>query len=384
MRYIIEADILLMGRELEIKRNVSIYVEDGIIGSIGLKGFSTSMDSRTIRIDLRGGIIMPPLVNSHIHMADIGFEEVGWDLDIDSLVGEPYGLKYIMLRKFEKEVPGYIARALRLSRDSGVMMLNDFREMGLKGLRQGVKAGESFNDMIYIPSYMPDPESRDSLEKEIREALSMTKWIGISSPHYYDHELLKLIDSYAREHDAWIISHVAETRDVREERDFERLRDLRRLRAVVHGIYLSFDELLELRDRGVSLIICPRSNMWFGSGEVNKNMFEIEDLRIGLGTDNAGWIKPDLWREAEVLVDVMRLKHFGFDPREVLKYATVYGGEIFGFRNYIEEGLEAALIGLKSEWLNPDRSGNIYLSIIKRGGIESIRITLFRNSLRIL
>ncbi|MEZ0290541.1 MAG: amidohydrolase family protein [Sulfolobales archaeon] len=383
MKYFIEASAALIHRDLEIKRNVSLYIEDGIIESIGLSGFS--VNSNVLKIDLRGGIVIPSLVNSHIHTADIGFEEIGWDLDIDSVVGEPYGLKYLLLKKYREETSRYIARSLRLSLETGVMILNDFREGGLEGLRHSVEAAREIKDLIYIPSYMPDLEREtEDLEKSLRTALEKTKWVGISSPHYYTDDQLKKIDSIARETDSWIITHVAETREVREERDLEKISSLDRVRAVVHALYLNYDEISELSDRGVTFILCPRSNMWFGSGYINIDLFKLEEVRIALGTDNAGWIKPDLWREMETLINMLRLKSVNIDPRKTLQYATVNGGDLFGVKNYIEEGLEPMIIGLKSDWINPDRSGDLYLSIVKRGGAESIRIRVFGDTLRLI
>ncbi|MGC9148238.1 MAG: amidohydrolase family protein [Sulfolobales archaeon] len=384
MKYLIEADIALVGEELEIRRNTSIYVEDGEIKSIGLSGFST--DSSTKKISLRRGVVMPPLVNAHIHTADIGFEELGWDLDIDSVVGEPYGLKYRLLSIYEEYTENFIKRSLELSLESGVLIINDFRENGLRGLTYGLKAAEKIRGgIIYIPSYMPTLQRDNSLDlAEIYEASRYTKWIGISSPHYYSLENLKKIDSIAETKELWIISHVAETKDVREEKDFELIKDLRRLKAIVHGIYLSTEDLYILKERGIALILCPRSNMWFGSGIADlRNIFSAE-VTLGLGTDNSGWIKPDMWREIEFLTELLRIQDLLLDPREILKISTINNAEIFGIRNVIEEGEKARFIGLRSEWINTENSGNIYLSIAKRGGPESLRLLVNEEYIKII
>lgn len=385
MRYLIEAGIVLVGEDLEIRRNASLYIEDGKIESIGLSGFSAG--SNVKKINFRRGIIMPSLVNAHIHTADVGFEEVGWDLDIDSVVGEPYGLKYTLLNKYKERISDFIERSLRLSLLSGSLVLNDFREGGLDGILKALAASSKFREIVYLPSYMPDIRSvyRDpgAFTRDLKEISRYTKWIALSSPHYYNKDFLEKIDDLAESLGVWILSHVAETRDVREEKDFELIRDLRRLRAVIHGVYLSHEDLLELRDKGVNLILCPRSNMWFGSGLIDLNKIISSGVRLGLGTDNAGWIKPDMWREMEYLVNIARLQSAALDPREILKIATVYNAEIFGIKNIIDEEREAFFIGLSSEWINIESSGNIYLSIIKRGGPESLRIIARNTFLRI-
>ncbi|MFN3268094.1 MAG: hypothetical protein ACK416_02420, partial [Zestosphaera sp.] len=40
--------------------------------------------------DMRGYLVLPPLANMHTHILDYVSPEFGWDLDIDSVVGEPY------------------------------------------------------------------------------------------------------------------------------------------------------------------------------------------------------------------------------------------------------------------------------------------------------
>ena len=131
-KIVIKSSKALIGRDLDVFDNVQIFVEDGVISSIG----SLSIEERRsgyMVVDCVNGILIPSLINSHTHTADYGFQEVGYDLDIDTLVGEPYGLKYIYLEKFRDRVESNIYRFLKNSLESGALIIADFREGGLDG-----------------------------------------------------------------------------------------------------------------------------------------------------------------------------------------------------------------------------------------------------------
>ncbi|MEM0122502.1 MAG: N-ethylammeline chlorohydrolase, partial [Saccharolobus sp.] len=77
----------LLGENLEIKENINIEIENGIITHIG-NGFSSN------GMDFYNGIIMPALVNSHVHAADFICKEMGYDKPIREVVGDPKSIKY--------------------------------------------------------------------------------------------------------------------------------------------------------------------------------------------------------------------------------------------------------------------------------------------------
>jgi len=372
LRIAVWAGAVVEGREPEIARRRTIYIEDGVVAGI-YSGYSSEQRADIV-VDLRGGVVMPPLVNLHAHTADIGFMELASDLDIDSIVGEPYGAKYIALKLRESEIPSYIARFLELQAGSGVGFVADFREGGERGVHQGLEGSRGFKG-VYIPMAMPANAESSSLEGEVEGLLRATKWIGISSPHYYGEERLRAIDRVVNSLGGYIASHLAETPEVRAEGDFEMLRGLKRLKLVVHGVYLEEAELAELSSRGVGLAICPRSNMWF-SKPPNIRAILSSGIRAGIGSDNGGWARPDLWRDMEALLLIARQQGVDLDPMRVIRMATIEGAEILGYRNYIEEGAEANLIGLRSPWVDLAYTANIPYALVKRGGPESVRIAI--------
>jgi cytosine/adenosine deaminase-related metal-dependent hydrolase len=377
LRIAIWAGAIVGGREPEIWHRKTIYIEEGIIEGI-YNGYAT-FQGIDIVIDLRQGIALPTLVNLHTHAADSGFMELASDLDIDSIVGEPYGAKYIALRARKSEIPIYISRFLEMQREAGIGFVADFREGGEEGISYGIEGSSGFEG-IYIPMAMPLNIDSESLEKEVEGLLRISRWIGISSPHYYGENKLRILDSAVRRLGGFIASHVAETEETRSEGDYEIIRNLERLRLVVHGVYLGEEELHELSSKGVGLALCPRSNMWF-SRPPNIRAAIDSGIKIGIGSDNGGWVKPDLWRDLEALLFIARQQGLDIDPLRIVRMATIEGAEILGYRNYIEEGVEANIVGIRSPWVDLGYIANTAYAIVKRGGPESVRLVIMRGRL---
>jgi cytosine/adenosine deaminase-related metal-dependent hydrolase len=375
LKILIWAGVLVRGSEPIITRRASLYIEDGVIVSI-YNGFSNDRDVDMV-IDLREGVVMPPLVNLHTHTADTSFMELASDLDIDSVVGEPYGAKYIMLRKMRDRIPSGIRLFLEMQREAGVGFVADFREGGLVGLEQGFEGSRGFEG-IYIPMAMPTKIGEQGFGEEARELLLRARWIGISSPHYYSKEELGLLDKIAEELDGYIASHVAEVRETRDEGDFEAISNLKRLRLAVHGVFLGEGELGYLASRGVGLAVCPRSNMWF-SRQPDLRAILRSGIKIGVGSDNGGWVKPDIWRDLELLLLLSRQQGVDLEPLRIIRIATIEAAEILGYKNYIDEGMPSRLIGLRSPWIDLSNIANIEYAIVKRGGPESVKLAMLNS-----
>ena len=54
----------------------------------------------------------------------------------------------------------------------------------------------------------------------------------------------------------------------------------------VHGVQLSDDSLARLRDRGATLVTCPRSNQWVGVGVLPVAGFYRSGVAVAVGTDS--------------------------------------------------------------------------------------------------
>ena len=349
-----------------IEGPLAITIEDGVIVSI---------ERHVEGVDLRGFIALPPLANMHAHVLDLAIAEEGWDLDIDSVVGEPYGLKYVLLKKLSRNA---LSRALEsfynYSLKCGVGLIVEFREFGVKGL----ELGKGYGVNAYV---MAMPSSHDVSIDELSKLIELSSGFGISSPLYFSDDVLKTMLKLAKAKGKYVFAHIAEVREVRDEGDLEKLLRLGNPTAIVHGVWLSGNDVVMLREREIPLILCPRSNRWFLSGDARLDLIYREGIVIGLGTDNAGWVKPDLWRDAEELL--LKLRYLGInDPKWVLKALTVNAGNILGLRYELSEGVKANMLLLRNDLLMLGSVRNKYLAVVKRGGPELVGGVFIDGNLR--
>ena len=355
-----------LGKDLTyVEGPLTIEITDeGVIGSISTVG-SCSLGTGEV-LDLRGYVILPPLANLHVHMLDYAILESGWDLDIDSLVGEPYGLKYVLLRKLDSDaLKETVCRARRLNWIHGIGIIVEFRELGLKGTMVDRDVRVTGHLVLSMPS-THGPESMS----EASELIELSDGLGISSPLYFSEEVLESLIRLCRRKGKYTVAHVAETQETHARGDLCYLISAGGADAVVHGTYLSGKDVEVLKNSGSSIIICPRANLWFsGRFPPLKELYQA-GVQVGIGTDNMGWLKPDLWRDMELVFTLLRNQGIA-DPRWVLKAGTT-ACEIFGIENYVDEGMPANLLLLSSEHLGIKTVRNKWLAVIKRGGAEAV------------
>jgi len=366
---IINVGMALLGEELRIQRGVSIELEDGVVKSIN-DGFKRG------GLTFRNGIAMPALVNAHIHVLDYAFQEVGLDLGLSELVSEPQGLKHKLVAKLSPR------EVLRSS-------LNLFGKL----VKQGVYTAIVFCERADVVGQLRQASERAGLNAVLLtrpkradgsllldEVLEGSDGLGLDSPLRYTADELAQMRRRCVERGLFKAAHVSETPRTHEKGDFKLALDVFGADMIIHGVYLEEDEIRELSSRGTSLALCPRSNMWFSSGLPPLSQLVEHDVNLLLGTDNAGWVNPDIWRELETLFNLSRLQGLRLSPEELLKMVTVNVRKVKNLKvplNVLEEGAPANFIVLDGEELGLGFSKNVYASIVKRGCAEAVLFKCF-------
>jgi len=358
-----------VGKDLEfLEGPLTIYLD-----SSG-KTITSIEKSANGEIDLSGYLAIPALANMHVHGLDYSIAEEGYDLDIDSLVGEPYGLKYALLKKVsDKTLCSSLRSFIREVRSYGVGYVVEFRELGLRGLK--ICKGNEKGAGHFI---LAMPETHYELSEEyVDRILSYADGVGVSSPLYFSPKDLRTLYLRSRKAGKLFFSHASETKETHESDDFKLLFKVGKPDAVIHGTWLTTEELSLLHDSGVTLVLCLRSNLWFLSGL--PNLREIHDLGISvsLGTDNGGWIQPDLWREAELLYLLLRKEGID-DPNWVLK-ALINTSSIH-VENYLKEGNNLNMTLIQYVGTSLERAKNKVVALIKRGDRDLVRCVVVNGS----
>ena len=346
----IRTGLLLRGQGLAVEEDKCIHIQGDTIQSIEA--------TATCPLDAAGSgeiVALPQPGLAHVHSGDHLFPEYGVDEELAKLVAPPNGLKHRLLARadamrLEEAILEYYRMAWRL----GNGLLIDFREGGGRGCLIAKRALEKAPPGIRVivlgrpgPGF---PHGCDGL--------------GLSSPldHAKD-ELLHLVESYRP-----AFTHVAETREAREKGDLE-LAIEAGFDAIVHGTHLSRGDLQRLREKGIGLVLCPRSNMWHGLGipPVREALEIVGD--VALGSDNAAWMPPNPWREAETALLLARLRGPTGEwlARRVLEALFISPYKLVGLRpRIIEEGWPARFLLYMASETGLTRSRSLLYGLVKR------------------
>jgi cytosine/adenosine deaminase-related metal-dependent hydrolase len=226
------------------------------------------------------GIVLPTLVNPHTHIGDsiakgYKFPE---PITIENLLAPPNGLKHRILR--ESSEPDLI-NAMRVTLEDmikvGITEFCDFRELGKPGVVQLKRALEGLPISSII---FGRPKGLEYVEHDFDELLSEVDGVGISSISDYEFEALVNISKHTKNNGKGLALHVSER--VREDLDKVLELDPDFLIHMTKGTSNDFETLAEAN---IPVIICPRSNKFFGN---TPNIAEMIDknVTIALGTDN--------------------------------------------------------------------------------------------------
>ncbi|MEM2206632.1 MAG: amidohydrolase family protein [Sulfolobales archaeon] len=367
---IINFDSGFVDEDLELWSNgLNIVIRDGIIEHIG-RGKASGRN--VVNFDV--ALAMPPLANLHTHILDYAFPEVGWDLDIDSLVGDPYGVKYLMLSKSDIDsLKNALTRFLNHSWSYGVGILVEFREGGITSTLLDIDSRPKTHLVFGMPT-----DTTNALS-QVAEMGKFINGIGVSSPLYFRGNDLRALNNLAKSLNIYIHTHISEVAETHDEGDLEYALKYFRPDAIVHGTYLSHDELTLLKDLKIPLIMCLRSNLWFVGRLPDLKTIKNLDIDVGLGTDNASWVKGDLWRELDLLVNMLRTRGV-LEPKWVLKVAT--NSAIVGINNRLREGNRANILIINEELTSIKYARDKYLATVKRGGSEGVEVLITDGVLR--
>ncbi len=363
---VLNVGFMVDGVDLNLHEKSTITVDPGGFTIIS-SGWSTS------GVKLENVIALPPLFNAHIHVGDYAFPEIGIELSLPELVAEPHGLKHRMLKSTPRDrLVESIRRLFDYLVSIGVLGVADFREGGVDGLLIGLEASKN-KPLNYFPLARPTSISREELLTLKEKAYGL----GLSTPIRYKVNELRLMASLFS--DKVKGAHVAEVPDNALKEFMLALEELK-ADYIVHGTHLGLRELEQLAERGIGLILCPRANSWFGVGVPRVDLVVKLDVLVALGTDNAGWVKPDLWRELEYTWNLIRLKGLrDIDPRKILAMATINPLRIFKVEaKYLVDGGEASFILIDGYSSNIVYAHNKIASIVKRGGGEHVLAVFFK------
>ncbi len=304
--------------DAEGARRAYVRFRGSAVVEVGLPG----TDSTRGRVRRVRGIVTPPPVNGHTHLGDaVGTREPPHQ-PLAELVRPPAGYKFRLLANTPRseKVAAMRAALLRMHAE-GVAATIDFREEGLPGIRDLRRAARGTD---VRPVILGRPLARPVDAGELRDVLAASDGVGLSAAREESHRTRAVIARECRAARRFFALHASE--EVREPPD-DYLRP--RPDLLVHLTKATRADLEQVAEAGVAVAVCPRSNALFGR-RPDLAGFERIGIRGLLGTDNAMFHAPSVWRELEFAYVSARLAHQPVSPAYLARMAVVHPWEWLG------------------------------------------------------
>ena len=283
-------------------------VERGKEGTLGLT------PHRVVR-----GAVLPLMCNGHTHLGDAIWGREPPHPPLADVVRPPHGLKHRLLASTPRnEKVEAMRETLRGMEGDGTGGTLDFREESVEGIAELEEAGRDLPLHLFTlgrPRNIQDPE-------EVGRVLTRADGLGLSAYKDLPPDGLERAAHEAARRGKFLALHASE--DEREAID-----PILALKPslLVHLTMASEPDMERVRDAGVAVAFCPRSNALFGK---IPPLHWAEKLGIPflLGTDNVMFNLPDLFREMEFAYVASRLHHAAVKPETIVRSVFVNPWEL--------------------------------------------------------
>lgn len=326
-----------------------VGIEDGKIVEKG--------DGRAPEKPFAEGIITQGLMNCHTHVADAGLK-VPKGISLEDLVAPPNGLKHRYLRDTpDSELVRSIQRFTDTMYSNGTSRFIDFREGGVHGCRILTEA-----DTKPHPTILGRPTSEEYDAAEIDDILELADGIGLPSISDMDARYVEAVADHVHRRGKMLAIHASER--IRE--DIDSIISLRP-DFIVHMTKATLSDLKKCFDNDIPIVVCARSNMFFGNRPPVKDMIDA-GVNISLGTDNAMLCSPDIREETDVFINLL--------GKEYSQDANILPILLDNGRKLLYHGMEIGInVGMDAEiTVFPPSKGNPLAGILGSIGKNVLNI----------
>lgn len=323
-------------------------------------------------VSLEGHILMPGLVNAHVHAPMTLFRGLADDLPLVTWLSEKI---FPAEAKWVRKETVYLGSLLSFCEMllSGTTCFCDgyfFEEEVVRAAEDIGIRGVAGQGVLDFPT--PDaPDQKIMFERAekflsgVRSDLVKTS-LFCHSPYTCSEATMYRTKELCRAYNVMFQIHLAET-------EWERSEILRRTgrsparfladigvldekSLCIHGVWLDVEDVKILKDCGTGLVHCAESNLKLASGVADLPLWLREGLKVGLGTDgSASNNNLDLFGEMSLVSKLhkgVKRNPTACSARDVLKLGTIGGARVLGLGNEIgslERGKRADCVAISLE-----------------------------------
>ena len=381
----------------------SIYIENDRIKAIGNGEYVADQI-----IDAKGQVVIPGLIQTHIHLCQTIFRGQADDLEL---------LDWLKLRIWPLEGAHdpesvYYSALLGIGElfRSGTTAIIDmetvhhtdsaFEAIAETGIR--AMSGKCMMDWgVGVPDSLME-KTVDSLEESVT---LLEKWHGrcnerISyafAPRFAvscTEQLLREVGELSRKYQVKVHTHASENQGeialVERERKmrnvvyFDHLGLADEKLVLAHCIWLDKQEMNILRQGGIKVVHCPSSNMKLASGIAQIPRMIEEGISVSIGADGAPCNNNlDQFREMRLAALIQKPLHGPtvMPAQQVFELATLGGAEAMGLEDVIgslEQGKKAdlAIVNLNNLHCTPFEGSDIYAQLVYQAKGSDVILTM--------
>ena len=349
--------------------NGFVALTQGRIFAVGQAQDEADLPPARERLDVRGTLVLPGLINTHCHAPMVWFRGLADDLPLqDWLIQKIFPAEGGWLDE-DKVYWGTLLAAAEMIRGGITTVADGYfyedevrRALKHAGLRAVVAQG-----VVDFPfPGVPNPQDNLTTAARFLETGSddselITSSVFCHSPYTCGPETLKGAKALTRSAGIPFFVHLAETRQEVEELQaktglgpaayLDSLGILDELTVVVHAVWLKPEDLELLAQRGVKVSHCPESNLKLAAGVAPVPELLARGVTVGLGTDGAASNNNlDLFGEMSLAARLHKV--WQGDPTvlpasEVAALATREGARVLGLGDKVgplSPGKQADLI----------------------------------------
>lgn len=397
--FIIKGDILYSKSQTELitKENGFLVCVDGVSKGVFDEIPAEYKDLEVM--DNTGKLVMPGLVDLHVHAPQYHYRGLGMDLELLDWLQTytfPHEAKYVDVDYAKVSYRRFVDEIIKspntrfsifstLHVPSTVLLMDMLEESGLVSFIGKVNMDRNGTDELEeVGPKVSARKTREWLD-EIKGKYKNT--YPILTPRFIpscSDELMNYIHEIQNEYNVPIQSHLSENQgeiawvkelcpgtdcygDAYEK--FKLLGSEEIPTIMAHCVWSDEREQELLKERGVFIAHCPNSNMNLSSGIAPIRKYLRDNQNIGLGSDVAGGTHLSIFRAMSDAIQVSKLRWRLVDQdleplnvEEAFYLGTLGGGKFFGKVGSFEDGYEFDAIVVDDDNYSPtkDTDWNIH------------------------
>lgn len=374
-------------KELAIHENSYLVCEDG--SSVGIFQEIPELYKEWKLYDYTDKIIIPGLVDLHMHAPQYAFRGLGMDLELIDWLNQHAFLEEMKYKElsYAKRAYEIVAEDLKKSATTRACIFATMHtEATLWLMERLAQSGiGAYVGKVNMDRNSPDFLCESSWEQSVEDTknwMEQSKGFGrikpILTPRFIpscSDPLLRQLAVLQKQYKLPLQSHLSEnTKEIAwvkelcpEAGSYGEAYENRGLFGengpvvMAHCVHSGEDEIQLMKKNGVFIAHCPQSNMNLASGIAPVRKFLDMGLKVGLGSDIAAGASISIFRAMTDAIQCSKIRWKLQDPtckplqmEEVFYMGTKGGGAFFGKVGSLEAGYELDAIVLEdSMWKHP-------------------------------